>query len=135
MSTQLSTADRRPNLTPTDLFGRPLSPSAALKHAAQALKAADVQTVYNSKAGLRTEQNQMVKLLIEEQRSALFVQTRQGELSEAEAQAKARADAEAKARAEAEAKAKAEAEARAKAEAEAKAKAEAEKAKADPNSP
>jgi len=89
MSTQLSTANQQPNLTPQPLMGKALKPSGIMRQIAQELKgASDIQIVHKSNAGLRTKQNQAIKLLIEEQRSAVFRQARRGEISESEHQAK-----------------------------------------------
>ena len=76
--------DQPVDLSPTNLMGKPLRPNYGMKHAAQALKGADIQIRYNPNAALRSEQGAAVRMFIEEQRAALYLQTRQGTIKETE---------------------------------------------------
>ncbi len=81
--------DQPVDLSPTNLMRKPLVPNFGMKHAAQTMKGADIQIHYNPKAGLRSKQNAAVRMFIEEQRTVLYLQSRQGTVSEEEYQIRA----------------------------------------------
>jgi hypothetical protein len=83
-STARPNTDKPVDLSPTSLMGKPMAPNYSMKHVAQTLKGADIQIHHTPNAGLRTKQNQAVRMFIEEQRTALYLLARRAEITENE---------------------------------------------------
>lgn len=70
------------DLSPKSLMPKGIRPNYATKQIAQTMKGANVQIHYKSNAGLRSAQNQAIKMFIEEQKVNLFLLARRGEITE-----------------------------------------------------